>query len=92
MTHKPICLPVGFYHYDHDFDKAIQYFKNVDLDDPSGGVSEDLKRSTRQHLMYALAADGSPEGIEEAITMADTGTDLPSLVAQCYAYKRAGKK
>ena len=79
------------YHYDHDFDKAIQYFKNVDLDDPSGGVSEDLKRSTRQHLMYALAADGSPEGIEEAITMADTGTDLPSLVAQCYAYKRAGK-
>ena len=80
------------YHYDHDFDKAIQYFSNVGGDDPSGGVSEALKRDSRQHLMYALAAEGSPAGIQKAIDMADMGTDLPSLVAQCYAYKRGGKK
>ena len=56
-----------------------------------GNISEDQKRNIKQHLMYALAAEGTPEGIKDAISMADTETDLPSLVAACYAYKRSGK-
>ena len=77
------------YHYDHDFDKAIEYFRNINLDEDN--ISEDQKRNIKQHLMYALAAEGTPEGIKDAISMADTETDLPSLVAACYAYKRSGK-
>ncbi len=77
------------YHYDHNFEKAIEHFRNLNanLDDLSEGMQADAK----QHLMYALAAEGKPEGVEEAINLADSGADLSSLVAACYAYKRDGK-
>ena len=77
------------YHYDHNFEKAIEHFRTsiANLDD----LPEDKQADVNQHLMYALAAEGKPEGIKEAINMADSGADLSSLVAACYAYKRDGK-
>jgi tetratricopeptide (TPR) repeat protein len=75
------------YHYDHDFDNAIQYFRSLNVDD----VPEAIQANAKQHLMYALAAEGTPEGIAEAISLAEAGNDKASLVAECYAYKQSGK-
>ncbi len=75
-------------HYDHNFDKAIDYFRKlVDKDSTAPAA---IQKMAQQHLLYALAAEGTKEGIQDAIASADSRADLEALVAACYAHKRAG--
>ncbi len=75
-------------HYNHNFDKAITHFKKlVDKDSTAPAA---IQKIADQHLLYALAAEGTKEGIQDAITSADSRADLEALVASCYAHKRAG--
>lgn len=78
------------FHYDHNYEKAIEHLRKLVGDEST--VPDAIRKTAEQHLMYALAAEGKKEGIEEAITMADSRADLSALVAACYAQKRAGNK
>ena len=70
-------------HYDHNFDKAVDYFqKLVDRDSTAPAA---IQKMAQQHLLYALAAEGTKEGIQAAVTSADSRADLEALVASCYA-------
>jgi tetratricopeptide (TPR) repeat protein len=79
-------------HYDHDYDTAIDLFEKIRSDESLNDPSQN--EAARQHLIYAYAAEGSEENLQEALRLAESNNtaDLPSLVAQCYALKRAGNK
>jgi len=77
------------FHYDHNYEKAIEHFRKLyDAQD----TPQPIREAAKQHLIYALAAEGKKEGLEEATNKADEGVDLQSLVAACYALRRAGNK
>lgn len=77
-------------HYNHNYDMAIDQFEKIRSDESLNDPSQN--EAARQHLIYAYAAEGSEENLQEALRLAESNdtTDLSSLVAQCYALKRAG--
>lgn len=73
-------------HYDHDYDAAIALFEEIFNAQPDNQVG-------RNHLILALAAEGSEDNLQRALQLAESGgSDIPSLVNQCYALARSGSK
>jgi len=73
-------------HYDHDYVTAIERFEEI------FGAQPD-NQTARNHLILALAAEGSDENVARAAQLAEAGgTDVASLVNQCYAFARQGQK
>jgi tetratricopeptide (TPR) repeat protein len=73
-------------HYDHDYDTAIALFEEIFNAQPDNQIG-------RNHLILALAAEGSEDNVQRALQLAESGgSDIPSLVNQCYALARSGNK